>query len=196
VGRIERTPTGWLLRRPTSAVAVQVLGDLRPESLEGVQLRWVFKGWVGVEVAGVEPMDCAAVREIRLRQQARVQVGHGAGYSALYGPKPVGTSPLERIAKPMDQLREIRRLAERKDDPAAWSALANGYRILAVRAPLEAAMKAVGWEHFAHLVASCTGQWPDGLKEWVEVRRLEEHQRDRTKSAHTYRHGDYGVADF
>ena len=93
------------------------------------------------------------------------------------------------------QIRRIQVLAVKRDDPAAWATLANGYRIKRLRPPLEGAMRNVGWDKIASLVAAHPNGWPGELLDWLAGERLADSRR-RAKGARTqqaYRRGEYGT---
>jgi len=112
-----------------------------------------------------------------------------------YGPSPPGTSELEKMTDPREQILRIQVLAVTLDGPAAWATLANGYRIQGLRRPLESAMRNVGWAKIASLVTAQPHGWPDGLLEWLAEEQMAD-ERGRAKGARTQQghdHDEYGT---
>lgn len=106
-----------------------------------------------------------------------------------------GASELELISDPLKQLQRIKELSEKKDDPVAWSALANGYRVARLKRPLEAAIRQVGWSRVMALTETYLGEWPSGLREFLagERRKEQARHRDGALSDAAWHRGEYGT---
>jgi hypothetical protein len=152
----------------------------------------------GASVVRLRPRECAEVDFLRRVEEANKEAARqpSKGFCKRYGPKPAGQSKLERLGDPLDQLVEIQRLAVRKDDPDAWSDLANAYRVTRLRDPLGRAMAAVGWEHIALLVSRCPVGWPDGLAAWIDAQRMAELTRGKGPPLSRGSHDTYWLADW
>lgn len=187
------------LHQQSRTIRVVVVGSPNAASLDGYSGHWIQAGRTPGGLLQVKPAECREVQRLRLVEDLAAKTL--ATRSRLgptmerYGPSPPGTSELERIADPREQILRIQVLAVKRDDPAAWATLANGYRIKRLRPPLEGAMRNVGWAKIASLVTARPHGWPDGLLEWLAEEQRADASR-RAKGARTqqaYQRDEYGT---
>lgn len=198
-GTLEFNGKSCRLHQASRTIMVVVVGSPSAASLNGYSGRWIQAGRTPEGLLEVRPAECREVHRLRLVEDlaertlaTRRKIG---GPLDRYGPSTPGTSELEKMTDPRTQILRIQVLAVKRDDPAAWASLANGYRIPSLRRPLEGAMRSVGWEKIASLVAANPNGWPGELLEWL----AEEHRADasrrakgeRTKQA--YQRDEYGT---
>lgn len=197
-GSLIRSGKTWKLRTVDGTWPVKVDTEIDLSILEDRVFSYDLRGMQG-NVRIIRPRDTLALRTAVLLATATPPPTHGRSRDPRLGPQPAGTSPLELMQTGLgDQLREIERLQRRKNDPYAWNALASGYRVPALRGPLESAMTAVGWERIDALVRRYRGDWPDGLLEWLDARRtetLKQQKQTRTLHSRAWLDGDYGTMD-
>ena len=178
-GVLQRDTPGYRLETESWTRRVRVTSDLPVGELLGISLPWqgvrAFDG-----VLDIWPEACKEIDRIRARVRAaadrRTQDPDGVldELDPRFGAQSPGTSPLETMMDPMKQLREIKRLAERKKDPVAWATLANGYRVRSIRLPIESAARSIGPEKFNGMFTVRPGDWPEEFVAFIggEMERL------------------------
>lgn len=200
-GVLEPLGAGWVLRTREGTTPVRPGGDIDPHLLEGRSLSYRLVAQVGSAPLAV-PKETRALKQIRLMQSGPTQPqprAEGGQRGRGIGPQQEGTSPLELLSDDArEQMSRVAYFASRKDDPAAWSALANGYRIKRLRLPIESAMASVGWEKIDALTRDYPGQWPAGLRSWLDRQREDQGRRRLTfKGPHrrAWANNDYGTVE-
>lgn len=170
VGVLERRLHGLVLVAQGLEQKVELDTDVPPHLLTGYQT--VF------DIVSERPLVLRPRRTPQIQaaqaadaRQARDEALATRRQHDKYGPRPVGTSELELLKRPQDQIRRIVELTKLRNDPAAWSILANGMRIRAVTKPIESAILQIGWKKIATHAATYPGDWPTELTDFLERQR-------------------------
>ncbi len=188
VGHLELVAGQWqLLGRP-----VAVVSDLPNHVLAGYHLPWDLHRGTAV------PRESPALRQLRAQwvEPPEQSFVRSPEQPRIVGPQRPGSTRLERTSGLLDQVRRINHLAERRDDPVAWSEIASCWHLVRLRKPLKRAMQEIEIEKILAQVRSAPDGWPDGL-ETTLVGMLEEDRRRRRESGGLplRSHSDYMLAD-
>lgn len=188
VGRLERVDGQWQLL----GEAVAVVSDLPNHVLEGVHLPWDLGSGTAT------PRDCPHLRQLRAQwaQPRQQSFARRPEQPRIVGPQRPGSTRLERTHGLLDQVRRISYLAERKDDPVAWSEIASCWHVVSLRRALTAAMRDIGIDKILAQVRSVPEGWPDGLEPTLVGMLEEDRRRQRESGGLPMRsHSDYQLAD-
>jgi hypothetical protein len=110
------------------------------------------------------PVDTDWIRWLRGELEA-----HGRAFKIKgFGPRPVGSTSIERLASLVEQTKEIQRLASDVDKSHAWADIASCWHIRGLRRPIQQAFTQIGWHRIDWLVHANPG-WPSDLVEMVEL---------------------------
>lgn len=195
-GVLYRNGESWYMRWAAGGpnMRIRLEGDVPAELLADTPLAWHLDNSHGRPPI-VRPLQCKELD--RIRKKIVPASAELARSKLSLGPDSPGTSALEIISDPMRQLRRINELSNSKDDPEAWAALANGYRIHRLRRPIEAAIRSVGVEKVRLVVLEHPGIWPDGLHEFLDNEMIKRTAvtNDGSLASAAARRGDYGAAD-
>lgn len=172
---------------------VHVTSDVRLEILEGRSLPYRLENQASMSF--VTPVECTELRNLRIHQACADRAEPTApGHLELHGPKPPGTTELEKLTDSRAQTKRINQLGRSRNDPAAWSELANAVRVRRIRGPVLQVLSQIGWTKIDMLVASTTREgWPPELLAWIEKNRaLARRPRPTEDVARAQRDGEYG----
>lgn len=196
VGRLEVRAAGLFLT-PVGSAAQQVSrvdSDVEPYALAGTLLQWSVSEKDGDVVA--RPLPCKALDALaewqRLYKSTR---STELKMADLLGPRPPGSTKVEQLDDPFDQIERLRWLATQKDDRVAWSELANAARIPLLRKPALEGVRQVGWEKVDAIVA-LTGDrgWDPSLLELLARERAKPKSSSNTAAIkHAFQHEEYGA---
>jgi hypothetical protein len=198
-GKLEVDSTSCRLHQAAATIPVVVEGTPSAVWLNGYAGRWVVMGRTSDGVLLIKPLECTAVRQLRVQEEHAMQLGaRGVRVRPAvqrYGPCEPGTSELEMMTDARQQILRIQVLAQTRDDPSAWAALANGYRIERLRRPLQAAMRGVGLPQIRYVVDAYPEGWPPGLVEWLADAEAAEAKRRSTgnRTQEAQRRDEYGT---
>lgn len=200
-GKLENIGRLWYMHwQDAPTERVQPSGALPASFLEGVLLPWRVRDKARPPI--VEPVDGRALKVLTVQFAYAAPSPEARFRKINLGPTLPGTSELERIKDPRAQIERTRVLSEKKDDPEAWAELANGYRVKALRRPIEQAIKGIGWHKVLRLVTDHPvidgGQtWPDGLYEFLQAerRRYLASRPDGQLADEAIKRGDYGTVE-
>jgi hypothetical protein len=181
---------------------VEIHGAVDPRFLQGVAMRWDLGGFSGMRRV-VSPSLGADLRRAELAQREDELRNNAPRTADLQmGPTAPGGSRLEQQGDTLTaKARAIRHLAQQKDDPTAWATVMNGYRVPALRAFIQDALRQIGCDKALSLARSQPDDgaavWPDGLVDWLnaEITRETEQRRRGANVPKQYRGSDYGITD-
>ena len=141
---------------------VHIGGDIPTCHLMGRVLDWER---VGIEAKHViiRPAETDWTRQMRQHLDAE----HRAFKIKNFGPRPQGSTSIERLDSLLEQTVEIQRLASQVDKPHAWADVASCWHIKGLRRPIQQAFAQIGWDRINWLVHANTG-WPADLVQLVE----------------------------
>lgn len=179
-------PGRWYLSSGDCCWPVRVVSDIDEMFLATVVLEWERIDIEGnlVLVGPAPGPDLSAIRFCvnEAKRQAKI---------ASYGIRPQGSTSIERMPSPLEQTQEVARLADMKDDPAAWADIASCWRIKSLRRPIERAFESIGWEKINWLVHATDG-WPAELIDRVDK---ELNKKNQPRPLKPWDPGDYLLAD-
>jgi hypothetical protein len=97
-------------------------------------------------------------------------------------PKPCGMSPWELESS--DRTTVVARIEKlaKKNDPFSWRELICGYRRMAIRLPIERALRDIGVHRALWLIRSVPGDWGDEVIQFLEA-EMKKQKRETLPSA-------------
>ncbi|WP_421119872.1 hypothetical protein ACE2AJ_00485 [Aquihabitans daechungensis] len=156
------------MRDQSGFLPFTIESEVPPSELDGIDLQWLA---VKVDkTLVIKPVESDGLRRCRQRWHERQLLGLApippGSRITIVSARPAGESVLENLPLPV-AVKKIGELVRSKSDTRNVVELLCGYRVSALRRPLQSAYGAVGWPRLKVIMEARPDGWPDDLRDLV-----------------------------